>query len=263
MTTAAARLRATERAPGEGGRLPVVALVHGSMSRSAVMAPVASRLPDLHVMLYDRRGYHRSREAGVAAGLGQHVDDLLRLLEGRPAVAVGHSYGGLVALAAAAGAPEVVRSALAYEPPLPWLAGWPEDSAGGLALRAAEEAGDPGAGAEAFMRQVLGDEGFERLPAGVRAERRLEGPALVAELGELRSLGAPFTPESIEVPVILACGTETAPYRRPALASLARSIPGARLELVEGAGHDAPITHPGPLADLVRRAVALAGGGPR
>jgi pimeloyl-ACP methyl ester carboxylesterase len=263
MTTTTARLHATEQVPGGDGRAPLVALVHGSMSRSAVMAPVANRLADLHVLLYDRRGYHRSREAGVGTRLQQHVEDLLDLLGGRPAVAAGHSYGGLVALAAAAAAPEVVGSVLAYEPPLFWLAGWPEDSAGRVALQAAGKTGDPGAAAEAFLRRVLSDEGFERLPPEVRAERRLEGPALVAELGELRSGGAPFPPERIQVPVILACGTATASYRRPGLARLAQAIPAARLELVEGAGHDAPITHPDAFAGLVRRAVVLAGADPR
>ena len=53
--------------------------------------------------------------------------DLVTIVGGRPAVLVGHSYGGDVALGAAAAAPEVVRAVGVYEPPCRGPTGGPGD----------------------------------------------------------------------------------------------------------------------------------------
>ena len=49
-----------DTAPG-----PLVVLVHGSLDRSASFARVVRRLDDVHTVVYDRGGYHRSRQAGA------------------------------------------------------------------------------------------------------------------------------------------------------------------------------------------------------
>ena len=91
-----------ETGPADG---PLVVLVHGTMDRAAGMLALARRLedrrPDRYCMLrYDRRGYGRSPHDGPF-DMAHQVDDLVTLLDGRPAVVFGHSYGGNVALAAA------------------------------------------------------------------------------------------------------------------------------------------------------------------
>src|ERR1700684_4577013 len=92
-------LAVTERVPravSEGS--PVVVLVHGSMDRPTSFARVVRRLDDLHTVTYDRRGYHRSRRAlPLNTTLDGHIDDLLAVIGGRPAVGVGHSDGGGIA----------------------------------------------------------------------------------------------------------------------------------------------------------------------
>ena len=50
-------------AAGAPNATPVVVLVHGSLDRSDSFARVLRRLDDLHTVVYDRRGYHRSRPA--------------------------------------------------------------------------------------------------------------------------------------------------------------------------------------------------------
>ncbi|MHB1788094.1 MAG: alpha/beta fold hydrolase [Acidimicrobiales bacterium] len=119
----------TERLSGSGKGTPVVVLVHGALDRAASFARVRRRLVDLPVVTYDRRGYHRSRRDGEApAVITDHVEDLLEVIGGRPAVVVGHSLGGVLALMAACrpGGPDPVVSVAAYEPPLPWLVRhWP------------------------------------------------------------------------------------------------------------------------------------------
>src|SRR3954469_22439695 len=88
---------------------PLVVLVHGSMDRSAAFARCRRHLRDLHVVLYDRRGYGRSAGLG-APSIEGHAEDLLAVIDGRPCVVVGHSIGGLFALIAAQRAPSVVRA---------------------------------------------------------------------------------------------------------------------------------------------------------
>ncbi|HZB71156.1 MAG TPA: alpha/beta fold hydrolase, partial [Acidimicrobiales bacterium] len=83
-------LHVIERGAGAPG--PLVVLVHGSLDRSATFARVvaAEGLARLHTIRYDRRGYGRSIDAGPPAGLDEHVEDLLGVVDGRPAVVVGH-----------------------------------------------------------------------------------------------------------------------------------------------------------------------------
>ena len=239
-------LHVVEHAAAEPGA-PLVALVHGAMDRSASFGRVARQLHDVHLVRYDRRGYGRSREIGTGT-LDDHVADLLQVLAGRPATVVGHSMGGVVALAAAAQAPEAVRSVLAYEAPAPWSEWWPTPPA---------PAGEPTpeAEAEAFMRRAIGDRFWERLPARTREDRRLEGPALRADLAALSS-HPPFAPADVAVPAIVACGSETTWWHRRATEELAAALPDAELAVVAGATHGVHLSHPTAFAHLVRRAAA-------
>ncbi|MCU1501318.1 MAG: alpha/beta hydrolase fold, partial [Ilumatobacteraceae bacterium] len=74
---------------------PLIALVHGSMDRSAGMLKLSRRLDRrFRVLRYDRRGYGRSAPHGGPFDMDAQVADLVELLGGREAVVVGHSYGG-------------------------------------------------------------------------------------------------------------------------------------------------------------------------
>jgi pimeloyl-ACP methyl ester carboxylesterase len=289
----------------EVGEGPLVALVHGSMDRSGGMLRVRRLLQaSCRVLRYDRRGYARSLGAGPPTSFDQQVGDLAGLLAGRPAVLVGHSFGGLVCLALAERRPELVRAVLAYEAPKMWAPWWPGSSAGSGALAVARagagagarvatgdapagaapggavtgggEGADPAGaqarapadeaelGAEAaewFLRRMIGDAMWERLPAAMRAERRAEGPTLVAEMASVRPPAPPpFDAAAIPVPVVAVHGSEARPHHVRATGELARSAPRAELHAIAGAGHGAHLSHPVELADLVRRAAALADG---
>lgn len=243
--------------PGPPGA-PLVVLVHGSMDRATSFARVRRHLDDLHVVTYDRRGYHRSRRAEpLATTLDDHVDDLVTVLAGRPAVVAGHSYGGDVALAGAGRLPELVQAVAAYEPPMPWMPWWPADSAGEAALSATS----PGDAAEAFMRNVIGARRWERLPPRTRARRRSEGPALAAEIASIRGDLAPFDPAGVKVPTVVGEGELSSERHRLGAEALAHAIAGSELVAIPGAGHNAHLSHPRPFAQLVARAVELSGRG--
>ena len=249
----------------EVGDGPLVVLVHGAMDRASSMLRVRRVLEgECRVLRYDRRGYARSLELGPAVSLDQQVDDLAGLVGSRVAVVAGHSLGGVICLALAERSPEQVGAVVAYEAPMMWESWWPAGTAGATALattagRRDGGDGDPGDAAEAFMRRMLGDARWARLPAHVRAERRAEGPTLLAELRTVHHPApAPYRPERLTVPVVAAYGSETQPQHRRAAEELARRAPHGVLDRIDGAGHGAHLTHPQAFAGLVRRSLSLA-----
>ena len=171
----------------------------------------------------------------------------------RPAVVVGHSLGGVVALAAASRRPDLVPSVAAFEAPMAWSSWWPSTSSGGSAI-AAGRAGGAEEVAERFLRHLVGDERWERLPERTRAARRAEGPALLAELEAIRGT-APYEPEQLDVPVLAGYGTRSRPYHQEAARRLAALAPQGELVVVDGAGHDVQASHPAEFEAFVRRAV--------
>ena len=236
---------------------PVVALVHGTMDRSAGFAKVAHRLAGrYHVLRYDRRGYARSRGVGPPYTCAAHVDDLLTVLDGRSAVVVGHSYGGNVALAASVAAPEQVRAVGCYEVPLQWYPWWPGTTAG-MAVAAQGREGGPEDAAELFLRRMLGDERWDGLPDKTREDRRAEGHVLVGEMVNLRS-NAPWQPHEVTAPVVVGHGTRGAQHHRDGATWMAEQLPNAELVVFEGAGHNAHTTHPEDFARFVDRVAARA-----
>lgn len=237
---------------------PLVVLVHGSMDRSAGLLKLSRRLDDRHrVVRYDRRGYGRSAGAGGPFDLRIHVADLGRLLDGRRAVIFGHSYGGNVALGLAAANSELVQAVAVYETPLSWMDWWPTTTAGGDALTTdGGVALDSGAAAERFMRRLIGDARWERLPARTRAARRAEGEAMIVELDDLRQR-APWDPVAVTVPVVAMRGADGADHHRRSTAHLGQVLPDCHVVDIVGARHFGPNTHPdavaGVIAELVGR----------
>ncbi len=251
------QLAVTERMPaGTGAGGPLVVLVHGSLDRSASFARVVRRLDDVHTVVYDRGGYHRSRQAGpVRTTLAGHVDDLLTVIDGRPAVAVGHSLGGDIVLAAALrpGGPGPIVGVAAYEPPMPWLSLWPTSPSSTAGQKSpASNQGGAADTAERFFRRMVGDEAWERLPEQAREARRADGPALQAELNAIRLDEAPFDVAELTVPSLFVRGEKSSPRHRQAVAWCVDHTPGAELVEVGGAGHGAHLTHPDAFAAMVR-----------
>ncbi len=239
------------------GHGPRVVLVHGTMDRASSFARVARHLEGYEVTRYDRRGYGHSVVLGPPRDLDQQVDDLLEVVGDAPAIAAGHSYGGTIALAAAQRAPASVVGVVAYEAPMPWREWWPTNSAGANAVASAE---GPAEAAERFMRRMIGDRRWERLPPSTREARRAEGATLVAEMGHTRPPHPPsFDPAAVTVPVVAAHGTEGAPHHGRSAEVLAEEAPAAALIVVDGAGHGIHLTDPAAMAAMVGRVAAEVG----
>ena len=226
---------------------PLVAVLHGSMDRSAGMLKLSRRLDaDFRVLRYDRRGYGRSFPHAGPFTMDTQVDDLVTLLAGRKAVLIGHSYGGNVALATADHHPDLVAGVAVYETPLSWEPWWPGTTAGSIAVA---EAGKPQEAAERFMRRILGEQRWEALPERSKQTRRDEGLAMVEELADLRR-NRPWVAEKITVPVITSFGSLGAPHHRDGMRYAATLLNCPVVELPD-CRHDAPLSHP----DLFRCAV--------
>lgn len=230
-----------------------VTLVHGSLDRSAGLLKLSRRLDDRYLVTrYDRRGYGRSSPCDGPFGMVQQVDDLVGVLRSRerpdgPSVVVGHSFGGNVALATAERHPELIAGVVTYETPLSWCDWWPGDSAGGDAL---SWQADPAQAAERFMRRLIGDDRWERLPPSSRAARRREGVAMVGELLDLRR-EAPWDPARIPVPVLAMHGEFGQPHHRRGAEEIATVVSGAELGVLPGARHPGPNTHPDAAAAMI------------
>lgn len=242
--------RCWRRTEGDG---PPVVLVHGTMDRSSSFGRTAKALEGFRVIRYDRRGYARSLALGAPTSFAQQVDDLLEVIGteagGRPVLVFGHSYGGTIALAAGTCAADVIAGIAVYECPLPWLRWWPEHSAGARAVASAD---DPEGAGEAFMRRMVGDRRWERLPPSTKEARRAEGATLVAEIAQLRPPhDVPFDLADVHVPVIAAHGSAGVAHHERAAREVALRVPGAVLEVVDGAGHGVHLTHPAAVASMV------------
>ena len=225
-------------------------LVHGSLDRSTAFLRVVRLLPDVTTVRYDRRGYDRSLAAGPCTSFQDQVDDLAAVVAGQPSVLVGHSLGGVIALALAAQQPRVAQAVLAYEAPMSWMPWWPTSTAGSRATRDGDGAG----AAERFMRRLIGDDRWEALPERTRQQRRAEGPALLAELRAIRPPSPPpYRFEDLTMPVLAAHGGRSEPHHQETARRLADLAPRGELAVIEGAGHGAHLSHPVDFAALVRR----------
>ena len=209
-----------------------VLLIHGSAAdRTTWSIQLASSVLAARFALtaYDRRALPTVEDQARDAAAQLTGESLI----------VGSSFGAVVALELVRTRPELVTGAVLIEPPMGATDAAPAAPAAFLAeydRRAAEQGGP--AAAEFFLRTVLGDVAFERMPRTYReramakhAEIRADSAALIAYRPRSAELA------SVTTPVLLLGGERSAPYFRPTLEALRGALPRARLEIVAGAGH--------------------------
>ncbi|MEO3797447.1 alpha/beta hydrolase [Nonomuraea sp. B10E15] len=249
---------------------PPVLFVHGSTSWGddpdygfAAQAPLAGRF---RLLLMDRRGYGRSPDAGerFPSDYLADADDIAELL-GDGAHLVGHSYGGVGAMIAAARRPDAVRSLTLVEPGCYQAAA--DDPAVADALRANRTAYAelPEMTPEQWLQASVGSTGGAPLEA---SERRLRAAGTALRERVCWEAGIPLAALRVAAfPKLVVSGTwESEPelYRERggvplmACARITAERIGGRHTAVSGAGHcpqaDAPETLNGLLAEFWDRA---------
>ena len=239
---------------------PTVVLLHATLSNSAQLGMLARRLAEqAHVILIDRRGSGASTMTSPApVPVERHARDVIEVLDDlgiEGAVLVGHSFGGVVALRAAAAVPERVAGLLVWEPPFLVLAD-PVVQRGmrsmTTAVRRAYADGGPEAAARLFLEGVAGTGAWDRLHPRQRAGIAREGTGVLADVA-MEGLTADGL-ERVGCPTIVATGGASEPFYRPIADALATRIGSnaVRVDLAD-LRHTAPITDPDAVADLIRR----------
>lgn len=234
----------------------LVLLLHGIGSGARSMRALAERLAARHrVIAWDAPGYAGSEDPAMSPGMDGYARAALavaRHFDDAPVHVVGVSWGGVIATRAALLEPRSIRSLVLIDSTRG--SGIDPAKAEGMLARPRQLATD---GAEAF--------------AASRAPGLLSGgasPALVEEVsrtmaGSIRLPGYGWAAESmaetdhtealgsITAPTLVIVGAEDRVAPPQESRTIAASIPGARLEVVDGAGHLSNQEKPDEVADLV------------
>jgi pimeloyl-ACP methyl ester carboxylesterase len=161
----------------------------------------------------------------------------VELIGDSPVVIFGHSYGGNIALAAAARLGEQILGVSTFETPLSWMPWWPGTTAGSFG-----SASDEADASEKFMIRLIGQRRWDQLPDRTKSERRREGTALVGELSSLR-VAAPWDANKISCPVYAGFGSQGLSHHAEAARWISNNVAMGTLVEIEGARHNAPMTH--------------------
>lgn len=250
---------------GEG--VPVLG-IHGTPSSALLWEDAAAELATIcRCIIYDRRGFYRSGhpEPFDAVDLAQHVDDaaaLLEILHAAPAVVIGRSTGGEVALYLAHRFPELVQALVLLEPAVFWID--PTALAWAMELRKSvleAAARDPWLAAEKVIRVAVGDQVWDSLPGSLRDMFAGTSPAVLAEI---RGDGLDLSEKQPELdaeelaqirqPTLLVSAGDSPEALRLVNSRLAEALPNSESVLVAG-GHLINPAHPAVL-DFVRRFAA-------
>lgn len=248
---------------GEG---PPILFSHGVTLSSRTWAKQFAGLADVgfRVVAFDHRGHGASQvgEHGHAVvNLGADVATVITELDLRDAVVVGHSMGGLAVQAFALDYPEEVRDRVRGIVLLSTLAR--TRSLGPTAVRDALSAGvrvGPGIGSVMSMPNfgyLLARIGFGRDPHHTQVdfvrEMIAECPTETSHLATEALLDTDFTDDlaTIDVPVLVVCGSADVITPPGDSRLIARRLPGARLVVLSGAGHMAMLERADEFNDLL------------
>lgn len=239
---------------GEGA--PILG-IHGTPSSALLWVDAASELASRgRCIIYDRRGFFRSAppEPFETLDLRDHVDDaaaLLNALSTDPAVVIGRSTGGQIALALAHRFPEMVKGLVLLEPAMFTMdreaTAWAERLRLRV-LRAATES--PSSASEVVFREALGDQAWESIPEELRELFTEASPAVLAEI---RGQGLDLSEEPLDLdreqlagigqPTLIVSAEDSPEVLRQVNDRLAEALPHAERVVVTG-GHLINPAHP-------------------
>jgi pimeloyl-ACP methyl ester carboxylesterase len=226
--------------------LPSIILVHAGIGDSTMWDPLEPLLPaGWPVRRHELRGFG---DTPLPDRAFSHVDDLEAVLDG-PAVLVGASFGGLVALCVAGRRPDLVAGLVLIDAPLEDH-DWSHD----IAAHWAEEerlveAGDLEGAAALNVRFWVG-----AAPAEVQdavSEMTLRSLKLQAVGGEQEIELPELSLRNIRTPTLVMVGELDVPDFRRIGQRLARELPRATYVVVDNAAHLPALEQPEATARLI------------
>ncbi len=265
----------------EHGEGPAVVLLHGVTLTSDIWANQFEDLAGAHrVIALDQRGHGRSDAGSGGYALGRMADDLFEVLEElevEQAVVVGHSMGGMVALTAATGRPDLFATRVAGLVLLSTSGGpYPTGgrpvpaplASGAVAVVGRQLSRNDGRGVGILpvprLATLAARLAFGQAPAAadVALTRRVMGPmsptSLAGCIGAIASHDVSGRLAGITVPTRVVVGTRdllTPPFHAR---RLAQGIPGAELVTLPGCGHMPMLERRDELAAVVTGLAAAA-----
>lgn len=245
----------------EQGQGPPILCIHGTSSSALVWGDAPNEVAKRgRCIVYDRRGCFRSErpEPYESTDVKDHVYDaaaLLDTLSATPAVVIGRSYGGEIAIDLARRYPDKVKALALLEPAVlmldPEAMAWAEPLRRKVLEAGAKDISSVG---EIFLREVVGDEVWESFPIELKQMFIGNGPAILAEFrGEWLDLTNEELSE-IGHPTLIVSAQDSPEAFRRVDRLLTEASPNSETVLVEG-GHFISPAHPAVL-DFVDRCVA-------
>lgn len=213
------------------------------------------------VLTYDLRGHGLSGLGTPPHAMADHVADLAALLDhvgGRPAIVVGLSMGGMIAQGLAVARPDLVAGLVLCDTGLTVADGatWNERIA-------AVETGGMEAVADATMERWFTPAYRDTEPDMLALWRtmlvRQPGSGYIAASAAIRDADLAADAARIAAPTLCLVGDDDRATPPTLVRDLARAIPGARFEVVRGAGHLPCIERPETVADMIGAFMPLAG----
>ena len=250
----------------EFGAGDTVILLHSGGGGAAQWKKVITELDDrLHIIAPDLRGYGGSdmrsssgiptlsSEASVVHAFARNTPGNIHL--------VGHSYGGSVALKAAAERPEIYASLTLIEPAnFNLLFGGPgeddelfaEISRIAMKVTKSVSNNEQEDGLRAFVDYWGGQGKWESLRSDVRHTLCNRAKVIAYNFYATMFDKTPFKHLVRHgLPTLFIKGEETTPVTARITDILAAATPGARVQPVQEAGHMSPISHPSAISNLI------------
>lgn len=252
-------------------RRDVVVLLHSSAGSARQWRSLVDRLAQRYDVCTPEFWGHGQRAAWPGPApltLGDEAAFVEPILaEGRRVHLVGHSYGGAVALKAAALHPAAFESVTVYEPVLfRWLVdGAPAGAAAAEVLAIADtmreqlQRGDAYRAAAPFIDYWCGDGTWESMPLARREPVALRMRAVLAHFEAL--FGDPLAAADlrrVKAPLLVLSGAGTRTGTALVASQLSAALPAARHEVLPGMAHMGPITHAFDIDRRIERAIDAA-----
>lgn len=243
-----------------GGSGPVLIFLHGVMGDYRSWAPqwgAFTRHYDCIALSCRFNWPNGNRMDAPDHSAVENAEDIVALMDALgidSAVLVGSSYGSFAALALAVNHPGRVRAVVASEPPMMKYAEMYPDTAPVAAAfreatviptRAAFERGEDDLGAMLLTGGIQNAD-IATIPPEKLEQRRqnmMAGKRVALSSDEFPLL-PPEALAALPMPVLLVTGANTGPIFKAMMSGISRSMPQARMEVIEGAGHSVPQDQP-------------------
>ena len=247
------------QARGPRGEVPALVLVHGIGADGRMFGPVIERLAGMaRIIVWDLPGYGGRALDGPLAfpGLAAMLTSDLDAMGVGRAVVLGHSIGGMVAQELAASFPSRVRALILSATTT--VFGSRDGSFQREFVKARLGPLDAGMTmpemATEFAPRLVGSGAApEAAPAIIRLMAEVPEATFRAAIQCLVTFNRRAEFERIVAPTLLIAGDEDTNAPLKAMIRMAELLPGARLEVLPGTGHLAPLECGERYADIVRR----------